>query len=343
MTADTSASVARRIARRAPLGLMRVLTDGKLIVPYYHVVSDERVPYVEGLYPYRTVGQFREDLEFFLREYQPISIDDLRRHVWEKVALPRRAFLLTFDDGFACLHGVVAPMLEAKGVPAVFFLITSCLDNREMAVSNQAAVLASSLARASMSVRRMVEGLLDEAQVRRAPLESRLLQLGQEHGSVVGRIAAILDVDIREYLSKHRPYLSSDQARSLARRGFAIGAHSIDHPRYRTIPLEEQLRQTRESLRTIRAEVDPASASFAFPHSDAGVALDFYRALSQEHPVTLCFGTSDMRRDPVAFSFQRFSMEMGGLPARALLAEQYARKLARMISGRDVVRRTESG
>lgn len=339
---DDRASLARRVARRVPFSLVRSVTDGELIIPYYHVVSDDLEPYVRGLYQYRTSKQFREDLEFLLRHYRPLALDDLLRAVHDGTAPPARSCLLTFDDGFACMHKVAAPILERMGVPAVFFLITGFMDNQDMGAANKAALLAAVADRVSEHVRRAADTMLTEAGLPRAELGKRLLLLRDQHCALIDRLASLMEVSIADYLAKHQPYLSREQARDLVRRGFAIGAHSVDHPYYPALPLDAQLWQTRESLRILRQDVDPACASFAFPYTDRGVALDFYQAVREEGLVSLCFGTAGMQTDPVSFSFQRFSMEKEGLTARQVLSQEYTRKVARVITGANTVRRAAS-
>lgn len=99
-----------------------------VICPYYHVVSDEILPHVRPLYPYRTVAQFRADLDWLLAHYTPIR--------WSEIetcrAAQKPAFCLTFDDGLKEFYTVVAPILEEKGVPCVCFLNSAFIDNKDL-------------------------------------------------------------------------------------------------------------------------------------------------------------------------------------------------------------------
>jgi peptidoglycan/xylan/chitin deacetylase (PgdA/CDA1 family) len=238
------------------------------------------------------------------------------------------------------MHDVVAPLLERLGVPAIFFLIADCTDNRAMAISNQVALLASVAERANHSAQRAITAVLDKSHIPGTHLPHRILNLRHRHKREISEIANLLEVSIADYLRHRAPYLSSVQARDLASRGFHIGAHSVDHPYYQELSLSEQLRQTTESLRWVRAGIDSRCRFFAFPHSDADVSAAFYRELSAaERQLTLCFGTAGMVRDSVPFSFQRFSMEKDGIRAQRVLAQEYTRKLGRLLSGRNEVER----
>ena len=104
------------IAPAVPLPCWETLAGKPLMLPYYHMVSDEALPHVRPLYAYRSVRQFTADLDFFLKYYQPIALADLLAHMNAGKVLPPRSFLVTFDDGFREMAEIAAPILKAKGV-----------------------------------------------------------------------------------------------------------------------------------------------------------------------------------------------------------------------------------
>jgi peptidoglycan/xylan/chitin deacetylase (PgdA/CDA1 family) len=108
---------------RLPRSLSRP-GGGRVVVLAYHAITDlsgEGVLAEYGVPPERFAAQ----------------VDALRRGGWSFVdlervrtgltgggELPRRAILLTFDDGYADLLSEGAPLLSGRGVPAVAFAIT---------------------------------------------------------------------------------------------------------------------------------------------------------------------------------------------------------------------------
>ena len=105
-----------------PFSFIKRIGFGKLIIPYYHVVSDEAVPHISHLYKHKRTRQFIDDLEFLLKHYSPIGLWDLIGWVRGKNNPPPNCFLLTFDDGFREIYDVIAPILSDKGIPATFFI-----------------------------------------------------------------------------------------------------------------------------------------------------------------------------------------------------------------------------
>jgi hypothetical protein len=134
--------------------------------------------------------------------------------------------------------------------------------------------------------------------------------------------------------------MTSEQIRWLLKQGFTIGSHSIDHPLYATLSLEDQLYQTRVSLRFLEERFQLSYRAFAFPHSDAGVKMDFFHELFEQENLDVSFGTGGMLPHFFSYNFQRFSMEKTVLPIERILAKQYARVLYRRAMGRRIRRST---
>ena len=138
------AMAARLISRGAawmPLEWVRPLSGVSLVVPYYHMVSDVSVPHVSHLYRFRTISEFRSDIEFFLRHFEPVTLREIVDALNGTRTLGRSCFHLTFDDGFREMHDIVAPILQQAGVPATFFLNTAFLDGGGIAHHNALSVL----------------------------------------------------------------------------------------------------------------------------------------------------------------------------------------------------------
>lgn len=329
------------LAAGIPFSLLRVLTRAKLLIPYYHVVSDEDIRHVKHLYRYKTIRQFREDMDFLLKEYSPISLDELVTYRRNGRALPKRAFLLTFDDGYREISDIIAPILLEKGVSATFFVNSAFIDNKELCYLNKASLIVEHLQkRGSWAMAEGLAGILPANQASFASVESGILSLGYRQRHLLDAMANVAGVDFGEYLSIERPYVTSDQINGLIERGFTIGAHSIDHPAYASLSLREQLDQTIESVRHVREMFRLDYGVFAFPFSDDGISGEFFAMLANEGLIDLSFGTAGLVEDEVPNHFQRVSLEKPVEAASRIVAFQHARRLKRLITGYTRVVRT---
>jgi peptidoglycan/xylan/chitin deacetylase (PgdA/CDA1 family) len=318
-------------AARMPFGWLRSVSGVSLVVPYYHMVSDSIVPHVSHLYRFRTIAEFRADVEFFLRRFEPITLNDIVDALNGKRTLSRPCFHLTFDDGFREMHDIVAPILQRAGVSATFFLNTAFLDGGGLAHHNALSVLLDRLqsprARPGASSLRRLESLLPPVSSNGATLPARMLSIRYSQNALVRSLAETLDVDLDEYVREARPYLCSEQIATLLDRGFSIGAHSHDHPLYADIPLPRQLAQTRMSMQLLDARFKLTPKAFAFPHTDTGVEDAFFNAVFSEPLLDVSFGTGGLVSHFHPRNIERVGMEKTSAPAAHILARQFLRAM----------------
>jgi peptidoglycan/xylan/chitin deacetylase (PgdA/CDA1 family) len=324
----------RPLINITPFSLIRRMGFGKLITLYYHVVNDENVPHIKNLYKYKRIKQFVDDLEFLLRHYSPIGLLDVINWGRGKNNLPTNCFLLTFDDGFREIDDIIAPILLDKGIPATFFISSAFLDNRELCYQHKASLLVERISKGiSPSSEEEVRGLLRNMGFSFSRLADGILGVDYRRRTVLDSIAEVMLVDFQVYLTQKQPYLTSKQVKALVERGFAIGAHSIDHPYYSALLLTEQLEQTIGSVRQIRERFGLDYGAFAFPHNDTGVSHEFFKKVQESGLIDITFGTGGMVEGGTRSHRQRISLEKPVLPARELIAWQSARRLYNRLRG----------
>lgn len=309
---------------------VRPLSGVALVVPFYHMVSDEYVPHVSNLYRFRSVAEFKADLEYFARHFTPVSLDDIVDALDGKRTLPQSCFHLTFDDGFREMHDIVSPILRQAGVPATFFLITSFLDGGGLPHYNAISVLidrirAAVSAGGNRATMARLESVLPAPANASLTIEERLRSLGYAQKTLLFSIAEILGVDLDQYVQKQQPHLRSEHVRAMVNQGFNIGSHSLDHPLYSELPFTEQLTQTRTSLEFLEREFEARPRAFAFPHNDDGVDREFFDAVFSKPMLDVSFGTSGLVRHFHPRNIQRVSMEKTPASAAQILARQFTR------------------
>ena len=90
----------------------------------YHMVKEnssaEERPYVVP------PADFAEQLDYLIAEgYTTITPQDYARARKGKQTLPAKPVILSFDDGYEDNYRVVLPMLEERGMKAVFYMVTN--------------------------------------------------------------------------------------------------------------------------------------------------------------------------------------------------------------------------
>jgi peptidoglycan/xylan/chitin deacetylase (PgdA/CDA1 family) len=323
-----------------PMKLARPLSGVSLVVPFYHVVSDRHVPHVSNLYRFRSIAEFATDLEFFVRHFKPVSLNDIVNGLNGAKALQGPCVHLTFDDGFREMHDIVAPMLQRAGVPATFFLNTAFLNGGGLAHFNAISVLLDQIqlrSRRSNSTQAHLESIIPPPRSGCTTLRDRMLSIRYAQTSLVSSLAEILDVDLNQYIREIQPHLTSEQIVSLLGMGFSIGAHSHDHSVYSDLSIAQQLWQTRTSMNLLEKSFGLSPKAFAFPHNDNGVPGEFFTAVFSEQLLDVSFGTSGLVAHFHPRNIERVSMEKTAAPASQILARQFTRATFHRIRSRERV------
>ncbi|MCX6245529.1 MAG: polysaccharide deacetylase family protein [Bacteroidetes bacterium] len=323
-----------------PVEILKQITRQKTIFPFYHLISDEEVPHVKFLYRIRNTKEFIADLDLFLKHYKPIGVAEVLDSYKADRPLPENSFLLSFDDGLREFNDVVAPILLQKGIPATCFLNSGFVDNRDLFYRYKASLLIGRLKETGIQTEPVRTWFRDH-HLSENTHDYGLLTISYSNRYLLDELAVLLDYDFGEYLRKNHPYLDFAQIQTLIRQGFTFGAHSIDHPEFRFLPENEQIRQTSQSILDIKEKFGLYYKLFSFPFTDFGIQTSFFdRIFDPAEPFAdLTFGGAGLKRDSVRKNIQRIPFEEGSLNAKQILATEYAYYMIKSIFGKNLIRR----
>jgi len=289
------------------------------------MVSNEKLPHIQYLYDYKGIKEFINDIDFLARLFDPISLTDLIEKSKRGSKIKSNLFLLTFDDGYKEMYTIVAPILRRKGIPAVFFLNTDFIDNKDLSYINKASLIINILKKKPELVKQFNRVFDCLKNLSEEEVFKKILSIGYRRRSLLDQMAKVADVDFNEFLKTYQPYLNRSQIISMINDGFYFGAHSKDHPHYSEISLEEQIDQTLESLKIIKNEFNLIYSVFAFPFGAEGVSLEFFQCIMNK--VDLTFSTSYCLNNNLAWNLRRINFERSLLPAKMIVSRYMAKDL----------------
>jgi hypothetical protein len=238
--------------------------------------------------------------------------------------LKHPVFHLSFDDGLKECATVIAPILKSRGIPATFFINTGFTGNREIFFRFKVSLLLEKITSHSPKLHQTIHSILDKSLVPPGDMRKRLLSVTFNQKDVLDKAAVLTGLDFREYADSQEIYMNEEDIRQLLEQGFTLGAHSIDHPLFSTITLDEQVKQTRQSLEYIRNEFHVSPRLFSFPFSDDGVKASFFQRIYQpEGMVDLTFGISGLKKDMLHTHLHRIPMETGSYTAGQIITGEY--------------------
>lgn len=318
--------------------LMKI-SGQKLVMPFYHSVSDVYLPHISNLYQPKSSAGFEKDLDFILKHYEPVGLDFIKKLDLHKADKP--VFFLSFDDGLKEVHSIIAPILQRKGIPAAVFVNSAFVDNKALFFRYKASLLVDAFQKHKLSDadKIQVAKVLDIPGSKDVAIRGGILNLKYHQQKKIDGLAQILEIDFEDYLKKVQPYLSSSEIKDLQNEGHAIGAHSINHPEFRFLPVEEQIRQTSESIRFVKENFNPKILSFSFPFTDFGVGKNFFQELEKLKICDLTFGCAGMKLDSQHRHFHRIAMEDYEGTAEDAMKSEYLYFILKSLLGKNTIRR----
>ncbi len=182
-----------------PLFLWRAAR--RLVVLAYHTVADP--------------DRFAQQITHLAAAMQPVSLDEVIEAQAGGQALPRRAVLVTFDDGDRSVYEQALPVLREHGVPAAVFVIAGLLDSRKPFWWIEAEGLLRRGGRAAILGE--VGPVAAVAALKRLPDEQRLAALEELRRSAGGT-------------PPEMPQLRRSELRRLESAGVRVGNHTLTHP-----------------------------------------------------------------------------------------------------------------
>jgi peptidoglycan/xylan/chitin deacetylase (PgdA/CDA1 family) len=319
------------ISKSIGLKFLMKLSGHKHIIPLYHTVSDSPLSHIKHLYKVKTVEEFNKDLEFFLKHYKNVSLNDLIAHL-KKSKSKDPVFHLTFDDGLKEIVTIIAPILLEKGIHATFFINPDFLNNQTLFYRFKASILINRIKDGKISPADLKLLNVKLKSILGSSLKEKLLTVTYGNRKLLDEIAGILNVNFNDFLSTD-PFVSDSDIQWLLDNGFTIGAHSLDHPLYKYLSIDDQIYQTEKSVEILENKFNLDKRLFAFPFTDSGITKQFFRQINMKKP-TYSFGTSGLNYKLDDLNFQRVPMENSSLKPSELLKMYYFKYLLKKITGK---------
>jgi peptidoglycan/xylan/chitin deacetylase (PgdA/CDA1 family) len=196
-----------------------------------------------------TNAQIRFHGQVLRRWFDFISLEELPARLSRPAKKP--FCVLTFDDGKRSHFSQVAPELEHLGIPAAFYVPTDFLSNGSALWFDRREQLVRALGFCPVE--------LEINRLKLLPLDvvtERIENWCKRHEFK----SSLQNDDVRA--------MSWDEARSLHRRGFTIGAHGLTHAILTRETKKRAFAEIEESMAAVSHELGVKCDTFAFPNGN---------------------------------------------------------------------------
>jgi peptidoglycan/xylan/chitin deacetylase (PgdA/CDA1 family) len=277
----------------------------------YHYVRDlknSRYPEIKGL----SVDCFREQLQYILKHYRVITMQDLFRSIEGDMNLPNNSLLLTFDDAYADHFTTVFPILDELGIQGSFFPPGKAIQEHQVLDVNKIHFILASVENKKLLVED-IYSLMDSFRMEYdlEPNECYYEKLATKNrfdAEEVVFIKTLLQKTLPEslrslmladlflkYVSKDEKafsrelYMSHDQLKCMVRHGMYVGSHGWDHYWLNTLSEQRQEREIELSLKFLEPfGCDTSKWAMCYPY---GAYNDSLIALLKTHGCKLALTT----------------------------------------------------
>lgn len=263
-----------------------------LVIFNYHRIRSEKqkeLLFDEGVYG-PTQEEIYEHLKWLSLNANIISEQDLLDHVRGRKDLPHSSVMVTFDDGYRDNAELALPIIKEFRIPAVFFISTRAIEERELGWWDTIAYLIKKTKRRTLIVKNKVFDLSLSKKGAIEELQSWMRMMrADETRFLVEEIALACGVSLPDFETRSRELMSWFQIKEAIAAGITIGSHTHTHRVLATLSLSEQLEEFKISKIILERELKQTVRSIAYP---VGSYHDYYLetgALAEQSGYELAF------------------------------------------------------
>jgi peptidoglycan/xylan/chitin deacetylase (PgdA/CDA1 family) len=281
--------------------------DSALILGYHRVANPSSDAYGLCVRP----EHFAEQLEVLRRRTRVTDLASLEKGLQER-CLPRRAVVITFDDGYADNLHVAQPLLKKHDLPATVFVTTGSLgsefwwDTLERLIFSPKKLptrLTETIGGREINWSDHYDGRATAKNKDGTEPRKRLLHLLHdtlqalplgEKTSALARVKAWVETASPPGPASARA-MTATELQAMADGGLmTMGAHGVSHQPLTALPALLQKEQITSSKAMLTAIINQPVLDFSYPH---GAASDLTRQLVREGGFQLaCASHNDMVR-----------------------------------------------
>jgi O-antigen/teichoic acid export membrane protein/peptidoglycan/xylan/chitin deacetylase (PgdA/CDA1 family) len=215
---------------------------------------------------------FDWQMAYIARRFNPVSIQQVADAINGGKPLPKRAVMVTFDDGFRDNYEVAFPVLQRHGVPAVFFLSTGYIESQgafwfDWIVFAFVHTEVSQVHLKAIDLTIPLAGTRDSRRLEALKLLQVLKSTPEvQRQEIIEQLKAELKVTMTpDHVEQSAP-LSWDQVREMSRGGMEFGSHTVSHPILSTITDPMLLRfELDGSKATLEREIGKPVLALSYP------------------------------------------------------------------------------
>ncbi len=253
-------------------GCKYFLWNGLIVLAYHRVINVQDV----NSYEYdmdlvsATIEQFEHQMFYISKHMHPVGEKDIVSYLYQGKKLPKRAIMVTFDDGFDDNYLNAFPILIRHSIPATMFISTYYIGGNEPIWFDW---LASLFMSATVNVINVPDLGIEYIRGGRTNNRNSFLDLIIKLRAVSNeeRLSTLqyLKNEYKQYMShintnKSR-FMNWDQVNEMSQSIIYIGSHTVTHPILSRLDDDEISVELADSKRIIEDRINSQVNSISYP------------------------------------------------------------------------------
>jgi len=252
----------------------RRLTGSQVVILTYHRVADPKGdPWcMSSVHP----DDFDRQMRHLSQNYTLLPLMSLVRMIQAGESFPRRAAVVTFDDGYRDNFTNAFAVLKKYRVPALISLSTGNIDAGELFWWDRTSYILWHSTRDAVDLGEFGTYALRNPKSRRASAEklnARLKLVAEDRKDrVIRALETETRVEVPDGLGQ-RIVMSWDDVAEMSQHGIDFGAHTASHPNLTQLTEQQAYDEIRRSKRTIEDRLSQPANVFCYPggYYDSGI------------------------------------------------------------------------
>lgn len=248
--------------------LRRKITKSQISILVYHRVGDSTDewslnPLCEKIFEYHVKYLSRNNFEI-------VSLNDLSEMITYGT-LPKKAAVITFDDGYKDNYEVAFPILKKYNAPATIFLATGPVEEKKLFWWDLVNYVLFHTDKESIDIKDIGTYQLSCDEDRSNAglnIQEKLKKVdNNKKESLIDELINLTDVNIPEKLG-NKYVLSWKEIKRMNKNSIEFGAHTVNHPILTNVSLDEAKWEILNSKNSIEENLGTDVNSFAYPNGD---------------------------------------------------------------------------
>jgi peptidoglycan/xylan/chitin deacetylase (PgdA/CDA1 family) len=264
-------------------------------VVYYHMVRENEAAHY---FSKKSISKnlFQQQILFFKTHFTIVSLKNAISMV-ENGDKKKNLLVLSFDDGFKENFTNVLPILKKNNILATFFIISNCIDNRDLMWRNKLLVINNA---EENKLNLAISQTKEEFSLPNFKKRDNLLSWSLNSWKMTDKENIVnflwnqtMEYSVWDYLEENSPYLNADQINSINDQGHEIGSHSVSHPVFSKLNYFEFREEISSSSKVISELLNIKVNSFSYPFGRTASVEFENRYREESGPHFLFLGTKN--------------------------------------------------